>query len=55
MEIVLKLGVSVTGDSVIFRSETPELNQKIESAQQELVQNKANLRRFKLNNQKNLK
>lgn len=51
-EIVLKPGAKVTRDSVIVRLENPELEQALQSAQQQLNQEKANLRQLKLNNQR---
>jgi biotin carboxyl carrier protein len=53
-EIVLKPGANVTAESVIVRLENPELVQEVESAKQELVQSKANLRQLKLNNQREI-
>lgn len=51
-EIILKPGAQVQADSIIVRLENPELLQQLESAQQELIQTKANLRQLKLNNQR---
>lgn len=51
-EIVLKPGAQVTKDSVILRLENPELEQAVQSAEQELKQTQANLRQLKLNNQR---
>lgn len=53
-EIVLKPGAAVTAKSVIVRLENPELQQQLDNAQQQLVQNRANLRQLKLNNQREL-
>ncbi|KZN32600.1 hypothetical protein N480_25460 [Pseudoalteromonas luteoviolacea S2607] len=53
-EIVLKPGANVTAESVIVRLDNPELVQEVESAEQELVQIKANLRQLKLNNQREI-
>ena len=51
-EIVLKPGAQVTANSVIVVLENPELEQQVENAQQELTQQKANLRQLVLNNQR---
>jgi HlyD family secretion protein len=48
-EIVLKPGALVTKDSVILILSNPELTQEVESAQQALAQEKANLRKLILN------
>ncbi|GLS26642.1 efflux RND transporter periplasmic adaptor subunit [Marinibactrum halimedae] len=53
-EIVLKPGAYVKPDSIIARLENPELVQEVESARQELVQSRANLRQIKLNNQREI-
>jgi len=53
-QILLKPGALVTKDSVIVLLENPELEQLVESAQQALAQQQANLRQLKLNQQREL-
>ena len=53
-EIVLKPGALVTPDSIIVQLANPELQQLVDSANQELAQRKANLRQLKLNQQREI-
>lgn len=53
-EVLLKPGAQVTANSVIARLENPELVQKVENAEQELILLQANLRQLKLNNQREI-
>ncbi|MGB1198845.1 MAG: HlyD family secretion protein [Thalassotalea sp.] len=53
-EIVLKPGALVTAGSVIVQLANPELQQQVDSAEQELSQRKANLRQLKLNQQREI-
>jgi HlyD family secretion protein len=53
-EIVLKPGATVTADSVILRLGNPELLQEVERAEQNLIQQKANLRQLMLNNSRSV-
>jgi HlyD family secretion protein len=51
-EILLKPGAIVSADSVIVRLENLELQQLLDSAEQQLVQARANLRQLKLTQQR---
>lgn len=53
-EIILKPGALVTPESIIVQLANPELQQLVDSAEQELSQRKANLRQLKLNQQREL-
>lgn len=53
-EIVLRPGAAVTPDSVILRLNNPELHEEAERAVMQLNQEKANLRKLELNNQREL-
>lgn len=53
-EIILKPGALVTPDSIIVQLANPELQQLVDSAGQELLQQKANLRQLKLYHQREI-
>ncbi|WP_189418033.1 HlyD family secretion protein [Cellvibrio zantedeschiae] len=53
-EVLLRSGAEVEADSVILRLNNPELLQEVEGANMALVQEKANLRRLTLNNEREL-
>jgi multidrug resistance efflux pump len=53
-EVILRPGAQVESDSVILRLSNPELLQEVEAAGMALAQEQANLRRLKLNNQREL-
>lgn len=53
-EIVLRPGAKVTPDSIILRLNNPELHEEAERARMQLNQEKANLRKLELNNQREL-
>lgn len=53
-EVLLRSGAEVEADSIILRLNNPELLQEVEAADMALIQEKANLRRLKLNNQREL-
>jgi HlyD family secretion protein len=53
-EVLLRSGSEVEADSVILRLNNPELLQEVEATNMALVQEQANLRRLKLNNQREL-
>jgi len=53
-EVLLRSGAEVEADSIILKLNNPELLQEVESANMALVQEQANLRRLKLNNQREL-
>jgi len=53
-EIVLKPGALVTAESIIVQLANPELQQRVNSAMRDLSQQKANLRRLKLNQQREI-
>lgn len=53
-EVLLRSGAEVEADSIILKLNNPELLQEVEAANMALVQEKANLRRLKLNNQREL-
>lgn len=53
-EIILRPGAKVTPDSVIMQLNNPELHEEAERARMQLNQEKANLRKLKLNNQREL-
>lgn len=53
-EVLLRSGAEVEADSIILRLNNPELLQEVDAANTALVQEKANLRRLKLNNQREL-
>jgi multidrug efflux pump subunit AcrA (membrane-fusion protein) len=53
-EIVLKPGAFVTPKSIIVQLANPELQQRVDSAEQELLQRKANLRQLKLNQKREI-
>ena len=53
-EVLLRSGAEVEADSIILRLSNPELLQEVEAANMALVQEQANLRRLKLNNQREL-
>jgi len=52
--ILLKPGAIVSSDSVIVQLANPELDQQLQSAEQELNKLNANLRQIKLNNTREL-
>ena len=51
-DIILKPGASVTAGSIILKMENPEIERQVDSARQQLVQEKANLRQLKLNHKR---
>ena len=53
-EIILKPGAAVSSESIIVKLANPELLQKVENAQQELSQIKANLRQLRINQKREL-
>jgi multidrug resistance efflux pump len=53
-EVLLRSGAEVEADSIILKLNNPELLQEVEAANMALVQEQANLRRLKLNNQREL-
>ncbi|MGI5309472.1 efflux RND transporter periplasmic adaptor subunit [Rheinheimera sp. WS51] len=53
-EIILRPGAQVSPDSVIMQLNNPELHEEAERARMQLNQEKANLRKLKLNNQREL-
>jgi HlyD family secretion protein len=53
-EVVLRPGAQVAAESVILRLSNPELLQEVEQAKMALTQEQANLRRLKLDNQRQL-
>lgn len=53
-EVLLRSGARVEADSIILTLNNPELLQEVEAANMALVQEQANLRRLKLNNQREL-
>lgn len=53
-EVVLRPGAQVEADSIILRLSNPELLQEVDAARMALVQEQANLRRLKLDNQREL-
>ena len=53
-EVLLRSGAEVEADSIILRLNNPELLQEVEAAHMALLQEQANLRRLKLNNQREL-
>lgn len=53
-EIILRPGAKVTPDSVIMQLNNPELHEEAERARMLLNQEKANLRKLELNNQREL-
>jgi HlyD family secretion protein len=53
-EIVLKPGALITPESIIVQLANPELQQLVDSAEQEFSQRKANLRQLKLNQQREI-
>jgi HlyD family secretion protein len=53
-EVVLRPGAQVDAESVILRLSNPELLQEVERAKMALTQEQANLRRLKLDNQRQL-
>jgi len=53
-EVLLRSGAEVDVDTIILRLNNPELLQEVDSANMALVQEKANLRRLKLSNQREL-
>lgn len=53
-EVLLRSGAEVEADSVILRLSNPELLQEVEAANMALVQEKANLRRLSLSNEREL-
>ncbi len=53
-QILLKPGALVNKNSIIVRLENPELEQLVESAQQQLTQQQANFRQLKVNQQREL-
>ncbi len=53
-EVLLRSGAEVEAESIILKLNNPELLQEVEAANMALVQEQANLRRLKLNNQREL-
>ena len=53
-EVVLRPGAQVEADSIILRLNNPELLQEVDAAGMALAQEQANLRRLKLDNQREL-
>lgn len=53
-EVLLRSGAEVEPDSIIMRLNNPEVFQDVEAANTALIQEKANLRRLKLSNQREL-
>lgn len=53
-EVLLRSGAEVEADSIILKLNNPELLQEVEAVNMTLVQEQANLRRLKLNNQREL-
>ncbi|PKM18742.1 MAG: RND transporter [Gammaproteobacteria bacterium HGW-Gammaproteobacteria-15] len=53
-EIILRPGAQVTPDSIIMKLNNPELHEETERARMQLNQEKANLRKLELNNQREL-
>jgi HlyD family secretion protein len=53
-EVLLRSGAEVEADSIILKLNNPELLQEVEAVNMALVQEQANLRRLKLNNQREL-
>ena len=53
-EVLLRSGAEVEADSIILKLNNPELLQEVEAANMALLQEQANLRRLKLNNQREL-
>ena len=53
-EVLLRSGAEVNADSIILRLNNPELVQEVKAANMALTQEHANLRRLKLNNQREL-
>ncbi len=53
-EVLLRSGAPVDADSIILRLNNPELLREVEAANMALIQEKANLRRLKLSNQREL-
>ena len=53
-EVLLRSGAGVQADSIILRLDNPELLQEVKAANMALTQEQANLRRLKLNNQREL-
>lgn len=53
-EVLLRPGAQVEKDSIILRLNNPELTRQLEASAIALTQEKANLRRLKLNNQREL-
>lgn len=51
-EIILKPGAPVTAESIVLKMENPELERQVDSARQQLAQEKANLRQLKLNHKR---
>jgi HlyD family secretion protein len=53
-EVLLRSGAEVEPDSIIMRLNNPEVLQDVEAANMALIQEKANFRRLKLSNQREL-
>jgi HlyD family secretion protein len=53
-EVILRPGAKVEADSIILRLSNPELLQEVDAARMALVREQANLRRLKLDNQREL-
>ena len=53
-EVLLRSGAEVEADSIILQLNNPELLQEVKAANMALTQEQANLRRLKLNNQREL-
>jgi len=53
-EVLLRSGAEVEPDSIIMRLHNPEVLEEVEAANTALIQEKANLRRLKLSNQREL-